>query len=183
MDLSNLQIAALKRFAEQGFNGTLLSQIAADVGIKPPSIYAHFKGKEDLFLSLIEPTIEEELNYVREALADCSGGEKILSAFLGNIERRFEKAPMMRFLLHMVYIPPLKLAGRIDKPVQQYMNKLDKIMLDAFKRLRPGSLTPEILADAYMGIIDSLQAEILYGGKRRFRRRLKALWAVFRLAL
>ncbi|MDL2226899.1 TetR/AcrR family transcriptional regulator [Deltaproteobacteria bacterium OttesenSCG-928-M10] len=183
MTLTALQNAALARFAQQGFSATALAQIAADVGIKPPSIYAHFKSKEELFISLVEPTAEEELAYVRQALAKPGDSEKVLAGFLRNIERRFETAPMMRFLLHSAYLPPQQISGPVDKIIKRYMNSLDKIILEAFRQIPPGRLPPESLAAAFAGIVDSLQAEILYAGKARFRKRMEAMWSLFRLAL
>ncbi|MBQ7080000.1 MAG: TetR/AcrR family transcriptional regulator [Fibrobacter sp.] len=45
---------ALSLFAENGYNGTSVEQIAQNVGIKAPSLYKHFKGKEDILNSLID---------------------------------------------------------------------------------------------------------------------------------
>ena len=45
---------ALSLFAENGYNGTSMEQIAQNVGIKAPSLYKHFKGKEDILNSLID---------------------------------------------------------------------------------------------------------------------------------
>jgi len=39
---------ALTLFAENGYDGTSVEQIASIVGIKAPSLYKHFKGKEDI---------------------------------------------------------------------------------------------------------------------------------------
>ena len=36
--------AALSLFAENGFDGTSVEQIAQAVGIKAPSLYKHYKG-------------------------------------------------------------------------------------------------------------------------------------------
>ncbi|MUT65119.1 TetR/AcrR family transcriptional regulator [Paenibacillus sp. NEAU-GSW1] len=52
--------AAVVMFAESGYEGTSLSEIAKAVGIKTPSIYAHFKSKETLFMQLLEEGIAEE---------------------------------------------------------------------------------------------------------------------------
>jgi len=43
---------ALSLFAQRGYHGTTMSDIAKLVGIKTPSIYAHFNGKEELFYSV-----------------------------------------------------------------------------------------------------------------------------------
>ena len=45
---------SLTLFAENGYNGTSVEQIAQNVGIKAPSLYKHFKGKEDILNSLID---------------------------------------------------------------------------------------------------------------------------------
>jgi AcrR family transcriptional regulator len=45
--------AAHKLFAEQGYHGTSMRQIAEESGIALGGIYNHFSGKEDIFKSLI----------------------------------------------------------------------------------------------------------------------------------
>ena len=46
--------AALTLFAENGYDGTSVEQIANNVGIKAPSLYKHYKGKEDILNALID---------------------------------------------------------------------------------------------------------------------------------
>ena len=46
--------AALTLFAESGYDGTSVEQIANVVGIKAPSLYKHYKGKEDILNALID---------------------------------------------------------------------------------------------------------------------------------
>jgi AcrR family transcriptional regulator len=43
---------ALDLFADQGFDGTSMREIAARLGITKPSIYYHFASKEDILLAL-----------------------------------------------------------------------------------------------------------------------------------
>ena len=45
---------ALTLFAENGYDGTSVEEIAEKVGIKAPSLYNHFKGKEDILNALID---------------------------------------------------------------------------------------------------------------------------------
>ena len=47
---------ALTLFAQNGYDGTSVEQIAEKVGIKAPSLYKHFKGKEDILNALIDMT-------------------------------------------------------------------------------------------------------------------------------
>ena len=46
--------AALSLFAENGYDGTSVEQIASIVGIKAPSLYKHYKGKGDILNALID---------------------------------------------------------------------------------------------------------------------------------
>ncbi|WP_316637103.1 TetR/AcrR family transcriptional regulator [uncultured Ruminococcus sp.] len=45
---------ALTLFSENGYDGTGVEQIAEKVGIKAPSLYKHFKGKEDILNAIID---------------------------------------------------------------------------------------------------------------------------------
>ena len=45
---------ALTLFAQYGYDGTGVDLIAKRVGIKGPSLYKHFKGKEDILNTLID---------------------------------------------------------------------------------------------------------------------------------
>ncbi len=45
---------ALMLFSENGYDGTSVEQIAEKVGIKAPSLYKHFKSKEDILNAIID---------------------------------------------------------------------------------------------------------------------------------
>ncbi|MGN0266635.1 MAG: TetR/AcrR family transcriptional regulator [Lachnospiraceae bacterium] len=46
--------AALNLFSEKGYDGVGVDLIAEHAGMKGPSLYRHYKGKEDIFNSLID---------------------------------------------------------------------------------------------------------------------------------
>ena len=46
--------AALDLFSEKGYDGVGVDLIAENAGLKGPSLYRHYKGKEDIFRSLID---------------------------------------------------------------------------------------------------------------------------------
>ncbi|MBB6214195.1 AcrR family transcriptional regulator [Anaerosolibacter carboniphilus] len=57
-------MVSLKLFLTQGYDNTTLSMIADEVNIKKPSIYYHFKSKEDLLFDciyLILNNLEEQI--------------------------------------------------------------------------------------------------------------------------
>ena len=46
--------SALDLFSEKGYDGVGVDLIAENAGLKGPSLYRHYKGKEDIFNSLID---------------------------------------------------------------------------------------------------------------------------------
>lgn len=50
---------ALTLFAERGYHGTALSQIAMALGIRTPSLYNHMRAKQDLLREIVNQTTEE----------------------------------------------------------------------------------------------------------------------------
>jgi len=57
---------AARLFAAQGFEATTTSQIAREAGATEPLIYYHFKGKDDLFTSIIDATFSEYFSRIDE---------------------------------------------------------------------------------------------------------------------
>jgi AcrR family transcriptional regulator len=55
---------AARLFAAQGFDGTTTVQIAREAGVTEPLIYYHFKGKDDLFTSIIKTGFTEYLSRI-----------------------------------------------------------------------------------------------------------------------
>lgn len=53
--------AAIQLFLEKGYEGVSVDQIARASDVSKPTIYAHFDGKEDLFVSLLEDACERLL--------------------------------------------------------------------------------------------------------------------------
>ena len=49
---------ALRLFSEKGYSDVYVGEIAEAVGIKAPSLYKHFKGKQEIFDSCVEKFYE-----------------------------------------------------------------------------------------------------------------------------
>jgi AcrR family transcriptional regulator len=64
--------AAARLFADQGFDGTTTLQIVKAAGVTEPSLYYHFKGKDDLFFQIIESTFKEYFSRLKALKKDTS---------------------------------------------------------------------------------------------------------------
>src|SRR4029450_2260196 len=51
---SQLLDAALRVFLRQGFHGASLDEIAEEAGYTTGAVYSNFKGKDDLFLAVLD---------------------------------------------------------------------------------------------------------------------------------
>ena len=49
-------LEALRLFSRKGYDAVSVEQIADAVGIKAPSLYKHYKGKQDIFEAIFEET-------------------------------------------------------------------------------------------------------------------------------
>ncbi|HUP92459.1 MAG TPA: TetR/AcrR family transcriptional regulator [Solimonas sp.] len=63
--------AALRLFAERGYGGASVRDLAALSGLQPASLYAHFPSKEHVLAELCRLGHEEFVRGLRAALLDC----------------------------------------------------------------------------------------------------------------
>ena len=66
--------AALKLFSEKGYGNVYVGQIAEAVGIKAPSLYKHYKSKQDIFNAILD---EMKNNYDKQAMALNMNGSDV----------------------------------------------------------------------------------------------------------
>lgn len=66
--------AALKLFAERGYAGASVRDVAAVAGVKPATLYAHFPSKEHILAELCRIGHQEQYRSVRTAVL-ASGGD------------------------------------------------------------------------------------------------------------
>jgi len=64
----HLLAAAAQVFAERGFHGASLDEVAAVAGFTKGAVYSNFKNKEDLFLALFKANYDREMDAIRAAL-------------------------------------------------------------------------------------------------------------------
>jgi AcrR family transcriptional regulator len=68
--LKRLLEKAEELFWDYGYNAVSVDQIAAEAGISKMTIYKHFHSKEDLFIEVLNRSIEYHMNKVMEIISE-----------------------------------------------------------------------------------------------------------------
>ena len=97
MSYEKIKQASLTLFAQKGFEGTTIKDIAAQSGLKPSSIYSHITSKEELFVIIWKEclknsgkSVEKINNYVSNSKEDYDAQE-ILQQYQSTIIKHFVK--------------------------------------------------------------------------------------------
>ena len=104
--------AALTLFAANGYDGTSVEEIAKSVGIKAPSLYKHYKGKEDILNALIDAA---ESRY-----EEFFGSEKMIGKIPGSTE---EFVHMVMGKINFTMHDPMIKKVRIFLVQEQFRNE------------------------------------------------------------
>jgi AcrR family transcriptional regulator len=62
----NILQAALRLFAQDGYEAVSVSAIAAELGVTKPALYKHYKNKRDIFDSIVERMAETDARKAME---------------------------------------------------------------------------------------------------------------------
>ena len=135
--------SALNLFAEKGYDGVGVDLIAENAGLKGPSLYRHYKGKEDIFNSMIDLVA----SHYEEGFSIKNKAEKFPKSMDELIENAMEK---IKFTMH-------------DDIIQ----KVRRILaMEQFRSKRMAEITTryylENLQEMYVGVfVELMEKEIL----------------------
>jgi AcrR family transcriptional regulator len=92
---------ATRLFAERGFAGTSLQDIADAVGLTRPALYYYVKGKDELLAKLVAEITEESAASIGAIArrADLDPAAKLRAIVKASVQRQAEHAARFRLLL------------------------------------------------------------------------------------
>jgi AcrR family transcriptional regulator len=163
---------AVEYLADRGYDRCSLNDIAELAGMRKASLYSHFRNKDELITAVLVLALTEE----RAFLQDCfttDPGEVKGGKYLEEVGHRFTSSVHLRFLLRTAYAPPASLHDQVTGMYQSY---LDEIRQHFETALHHNPSTSTTVIESYLGIVDSLQVELLYGQPASVETRRRALW-------
>ncbi|HDX9579088.1 TetR/AcrR family transcriptional regulator [Bacillus cytotoxicus] len=185
MTANRIKSVALSHFARYGYEGTSLANIAGEVGIKKPSIYAHFKGKEELYFICLEESLQKDLaffkQYVKKSEETPFGD--FLFHLLKNYGHRFQESIEAMFWLRTSFFPPFAFREQIMEKANAYIESIGQLLVPIFEQAQEQKELCNIevteAVAAYLCLMDGLMVEFLFAGIQPFENRLYASWKVF----
>lgn len=169
MTKNKLKHVAMKLFGEKGYDGTALSEIAKEVGVKTPAIYAFFDNKEDLFMTVFREAMESYNSYVQE-LKDEQKVLSVKDSLHGILLRQYEfyqQSPEASLLvLRYVVFPPVFLKETIEDAFRHSDEMLTKVIEQLIVRgVEEGVIRDQpiqFLTDAFLNLMDGLSMQYFY---------------------
>ena len=144
--------AAVSLFYARGFTATTLDDVAAELGVTKPALYAHFRSKTELLAATCEPTIAMSLDAARrgvESPGSCTDRLRFLAVAFTQviIERQANIAVFFR--------------------EEKHLEPADAATIDAlrkkFDRVLSGLLDEGVVAGEFV-VPDSRLAALAIGG-------------------
>ena len=164
-----IHVAAARRFAEQGYRGTRMADIASDLDMQAGSLYYYFASKEELLVAIIQSRVGTAVDSLR-SIIDGAGSfaDKVRSAIVGHL-RAFQDDADIYSIFSFERLSDISpaLAEQVDRPGREY-EALWGRLLDggiASGELRP-DLDTRVTVKAIVGLCNSVLLWYRPDGKR-----------------
>lgn len=123
---------ALRLFAERGYSGSSIRDVAAACGLQGPTIYSHYPSKEHVLAELVRIAHDEHLRRVRAAMLECQPDprEQIRAYVQAHVSFHTD-FPMLAVVgnteLHM-------LSPELGAPIYQVRKQAEQTLMDIAQR-------------------------------------------------
>jgi len=163
---SRITKAATKLFAENGYQQTTIAEIAKMVGLAEGSIYEHFRGKEDILLTIPDVWVNRAIEELELQLLGIQGAINKLRKFLWWYLHYIESEPLTAKVVFLfLKTNPNFMQTEVYPNVKTFYAYLTKI----FEEGRESGelikdLNPFIARAAFLGTIEHLVIRWLLKG-------------------
>jgi len=143
---------ARRLFAEKGFEGTSIEEIAARAEVSKPVVYEHFGGKEGLYAVVVDREIASLLDAITGALTSDAGSrvtlERAALALLDYIEGSTDG-----FRILVRDSPPGQSTGSFASLISDVASQVEHILAAEFKRRKLDPKAAPLYAQMLVGMV------------------------------
>ena len=141
-----------KQFADKGFEGATVEEIAAAAGVSKPVVYEHFGGKEGLYAVVVDREIESLLAAVQGALTSSGTSREIIEraalALLGYVETSTDG-----FRILVRDSPAGQATGSFASLMSDIASQVEHILAEQFKEHKLDPKAAPMYAQMLVGMI------------------------------
>lgn len=153
--------AAVEVFAEKGFFGARVSEIAEVAGVADGTIYLYFKSKDDLLISLFEEKMAEILDRLSQMLTGLDDPEEKLRRYIvGHLQLAADQPELMQVLTVELRQSARFIKEYSPKAFARYLAVIGSILEEGQKKgIFRRDLEPGVFRRALFGAIDEIALE------------------------
>ncbi len=139
-------------FADKGFEGTTVEEIAARADVSKPVVYEHFGGKEGLYAVVVDREIRQLLDAVTAALTSVGDPRVLLErAALGLLDYIESSTDGFRILVRDS--PVTQSTGTFASLISDVASQVEHLLADEFVRRRLDPQAAPMYAQALVGMV------------------------------
>ena len=138
-------------FAERGFEGTSIEEIAAQAGVSKPVVYEHFGGKEGLYAVVVDREMDYVVRRVVEAIATGSPRERVEQASLAFLT--YVRDEPDGFAVLSQDSPLTSSRGRLSSLLNDLAERVGDVFASSFKAAGYDPKAAPIYAHALVGMV------------------------------
>ncbi|MFI6839833.1 TetR/AcrR family transcriptional regulator [Nonomuraea africana] len=118
-------------FAEKGFDGTSIEEIAATAQVSKPVVYEHFGGKEGVYAVVVDREMQKLLGMITSALAASHSLIKLERAALALLQYIEESSEGFRILVRDSHAASG--TGTFASLISEIASQVEDVLADEFK--------------------------------------------------
>ncbi len=139
-------------FADKGFEGTTVEEIAARADVSKPVVYEHFGGKEGLYAVVVDREIRQLLDAVTAALTSVGDPRVLLErAALGLLD--YIECSTDGFRILVRDSPVTQSTGTFASLISDVASQVEHLLADEFVRRRLDPQAAPMYAQALVGMV------------------------------
>ena len=157
--------AAAKVFAERGYLGATVDDVAAEAGLSKGTVYWNFESKADLFADLVEDRIDRPVEQIVEITRTASADEESLPRVSAGVAALFVEQRDVFLLLHEYWTAALR-DPELRRGWRRRQKRLRKTLAEALEKRHettgvPSTVPVEQLATVFLSLAMGLSMEAL----------------------
>jgi AcrR family transcriptional regulator len=138
-------------FAERGFEGTSVEEIAAKAGVSKPVVYEHFGGKEGLYAVVVDRETQFLQGRLTDALSHGEGRELLEKAALALLEYIETSSDGFRILVRDS--PVAQSTGTFASLISDVASQVEYILVQQFAARGFNSRLAPMYAQMLVGMV------------------------------